>query len=656
MLEHVYLIPLIPLCIAIFILLVGKEDPHSPLPYLAVVGMGLCLLQSLAIFWGVASGQYQLPYQQDWSWFTLGATSGGKPFAWNMPIGVLIDGPAAVMLVVVTFVSFLVHLYSLGYMHDDPRFKRFFAYLSFFTASMLGLVVSSNLFVTFACWELMGVSSYLLIGFWFERQGPPYASKKAFITTKLGDLGLYLALYAIFHYVGSFQIPQIAKAVEAGYIPGFALTAIALGILAGAAGKSAQFPLFIWLPDAMEGPTPVSALIHAATMVAAGIYLVAKTYFIFLGSPVALSVVAWTGALTALMAASMALVAYDIKRVLAFSTVSQLGFMMCALGALGYSPAIFHLTTHAFFKAMLFLCAGSVIHAVHTNDMREMGGLSKKMPITFLTMALGTVAIAGIPPLSGFWSKEAILAAVYEKNPALFFALSAAALMTAFYMTRMVCLTFFGKDRDHEKYHHAHESPATMWVPLVALALPTLAAGWALHHGHFFENLVSFPIPETLKGHAHFPHAYGWIVTGLAACSMALGWHLYGRDDFSTAESIKASCAPIFNLLERRYYLDDLFLALVALSDKLARAAFWFDSNVLDRFFVDGWGLITRIFAEISHHLDALWVDRTVDGFGGLSWDLGVGLRSLVRSGQIQEYLMYVAIAFSLFGMLILSR
>src|SRR3989338_6897629 len=358
MLEHVYLIPLIPLAASLLIIFLGSEGGHSRMPLLSILAMAWCLAQALGIFWQAACGHVHLPYQASWDWFSFPVDAGGKAFSYSMPIGVLIDGAAAVMLVVVTLVSSLVQIYSLSYMHGDPRFKRYYAFLSFFTASMLGLVVSNNLLVTFAWWELVGVSSYLLIGFWFEKPGPVYASKKAFITTKLGDCGLYLALLFIFTKVGSFQITQIQDFVSRGYLAPMAATLIALGLLAGAVGKSAQWPLFIWLPDAMEGPTPVSALIHAATMVAAGIYLVARCYFIFVLSPVAMEAVAWVGLITALLTATMALVAYDIKRVLAFSTVSQLGFMMCALGVGGYKAGLFHLTTHAFFKALLFLGAG----------------------------------------------------------------------------------------------------------------------------------------------------------------------------------------------------------------------------------------------------------------------------------------------------------
>jgi len=404
MIEYAYLIPLIPAAASLIILFGGKEDPHSKMPWLGILAMGACFLMSAAILWSFAAGTLSLPAPEtNWDWFAFATSVGGSHFIWPMKVGVLIDAPAAVLLFVVTLVSLMVQVYSIAYMHDDVRYKRYFAFVSFFTAAMLGLVVSSNLLVGFMCWELMGLTSYLLIGFWFEREGPCEAQKKAFMTTKLGDSGLYLALLLIYAKVGSFQLSQIYYSFNHGLVAPAAATVAALGILLGAMGKSAQAPLMIWLPDAMEGPTPGSALIHAATMVAAGILVVSKTYFIFLAAPAAMEAAAWIGLITAFMAAAMALVSYDIKRVLAFSTVSQLGFMMCALGCGGFTAGLFHLTTHAFFKALLFLGAGSVIHAVHTNDMRQMGGLSKKMMVTFLTMTVAVLAISGIPPFAGYY-------------------------------------------------------------------------------------------------------------------------------------------------------------------------------------------------------------------------------------------------------------
>jgi NADH-quinone oxidoreductase subunit L len=698
MIEHAYLIPLIPFAASLIILFGAKEDPHSPLPWIGIGAMGICLLIALSIFWGFAAGTVALPYEHNWQWFSFATTVGGNSFAYAMPVGVLIDPPTSVVLVVVTLVSLMVQIYSVSYMHDDTRYKRYFAFVSFFTAAMLGLVVSSNLLVTFMCWELMGVASYLLIGFWFERPGPTEAQKKAFMTTKLGDCGLYLALLLIFAKVGSFQLTQIYTAFNLGQIPAAAATAIGIGVLFGAMGKSAQFPLFIWLPDA----TPGSALIHAATMVAAGILVVAKLYFVFIAAPIAMEAAAWIGLATAFLAASMALVTYDIKRVLAFSTVSQLGFMMCALGCGGYTAALFHLTTHAFFKALLFLGAGSVIHAVHTNDMRLMGGLSKKMPITFGTMFIAVLAIAGFPGLAGYFSKDMILGAVWAHNQTMFWILLSAALMTAFYMSRLFFLTFWGDDRDHHKFAHAHESPALITVPLVILAVFSAFSGYGLARNGFIYKAIPKPTVAVMPGaapvavaapaateakpeavaaaaaepapapaaenrveakaegdkheEAELPNWLAMTVIALVLGSMGLAFVLYRGPKFATAEAIRAAFSPVVTVLDRRWYLDDAFLALVALCDQVAALAYWIDANVVDRIFVDGWGLLVRVVAEISNFLDIQLVDGTVDGVGALSNDLGSGLRSLVVDGQVQEYLMYAAIAFSLAATLILTR
>ncbi|MBI4371973.1 MAG: NADH-quinone oxidoreductase subunit L [Elusimicrobia bacterium] len=676
MIEHAYLIPLIPLAASLLVLFGGKEDPHSPMPWVAIGAMAVCLGLSWTIFQGAASGALALPYERNWEWFSFATTLGGKSFIYAMPVGVLIDAPAAVLLVVVSLVSLMVQVYSVSYMHGDPRYKRYFAFVSFFTAAMLGLVVSSNLLVTFACWELMGLCSYLLIGFWFERPGPCEAQKKAFMTTKLGDSGLYVALLLLYAKTGSFQLSQIRLFFEHGYMPAAVATAAALGLLLGAAGKSAQAPLFIWLPDAMEGPTPGSALIHAATMVAAGILLVAKTYFVFLASPVAMEAAAWLGLLTAFLAAAMALVSYDIKRVLAFSTISQLGFMMCALGVGGFTAGLFHLTTHAFFKALLFLGAGSIIHAVHTNDMRLMGGLSKKMPVTFLTMLAAVLAIAGVPGFSGYYSKDMILGAVWEHNRLMFGLLAFTALMTAFYMFRLFFLTFWGEGRDHDRHHHAHESPGLITAPLLVLALLAVFSGFGLSRGHLVERLLPKPVaahpaaetaqaaprpeqsaaPEAARAHpadhahpihhqeAEMPAPLASAVVALVLGAIGLAFLLYRGPTYPIADLLKSRLRPAFALLDRRWYLDDVFLALAALSDRVAALAFWIDANVIDRVFVDGWGLLTRVFAEIGNALDVHLVDSAVDGVGGLAADLGAGLRALVVDGQVQVYLAYAAV------------
>jgi NADH-quinone oxidoreductase subunit L len=652
MLEHVYWIALLPLIASVVILLGSRENTEkSRLPYLGIFTMGWCLLHSVCILAQVLVGKLPEPFYRTVPWFRFGS--------FDMTLGVLIDGTAAFMLVVVTLVSFLVQVYSLGYMHGDPRFKRYYAYLSFFTASMLGLVITSNLFVFFACWELVGVSSYLLIGFWFEKEAPAEAGKKAFITTKLGDLGFYAGLLLLFAYTGTFDLRILPTHFAMGpeHMPEWVPLSVGLLLLFGAAGKSAQVPLFVWLPDAMEGPTPVSALIHAATMVAAGIYLVARTYFVYQAAPLAMDAVAWTGLVTAMMAATMAVTAYDIKRVLAFSTVSQLGYMMLALGVGGYTSGLFHLTTHAFFKALLFLGAGSVIHAVHTNDMRQMGGLSKKMPETFVTMMIGTLAITGFPwVFSGWYSKEAILLDVFKHSPLMWGLALGTAALTSFYMFRLIFMTFLGPSRDHPRWEGAGESPSVMTVPLWILAALSIGSGMLLEHGGAFEkagHYVAVDASEASPGTV--PHWLSWAAVAAFAGGLGAAWRLYATEDPALASALKNNLRPLFDLLEDRYGFDRFFLRLVRLSDDLAAALHWFDDHILDAIFVDGWGLLTRTLAGIHAFFDDFFVDGAVDGVGWVTRDAGWGLSRLVR-GQIQEYLLYVALAVSLFATFIMTR
>ena len=651
MIQSVHLIPLIPLVAAFIILFLGSEGEDSKMPYLGLAAMGWCLLHSTCLFTQALAGTLTLPYYKTIPWFQVGDLA--------MTLGVLIDGPAVTLLFVVTLVSFLVQLYSLGYMHGDPRFKRYYAYLSLFTAAMLGLVVSSNLLVLFSCWELVGLASYLLIGFWFEKPGHAYASKKAFITTKLGDMGFYVGLLLLFASQGTFDLQMLSYRVSQDMMPLEVATAVGFCFLFGAVGKSAQLPLFIWLPDAMEGPTPVSALIHAATMVVAGIYLVARTYFIYAAAPLAMGAVAWVGLLTAFLAATMALTAYDIKRVLAFSTISQLGYMMLGLGTGGYTAALFHLTTHAFFKALLFLGAGSVIHAVHSNDMRDMGELRHKMPVTFITVGIATAAIAGVPFLSGWYSKELILHAVYEHNPAMWVLAVVTAGLTAFYMSRMFFMTFFGRAGDHHKWEHAHESPLTMTVPLGILAFLSLFSGITLEHFHLFEPLVNLerlglhlepavihePPPFLLPGAAVFVALAG--IFGAAS--------LYKDGDFAAAKALRERFAPAVEALEKRWYFDDFFLWLVGLSDQLAAGLFWFDAHIIDAVFIDGWAVVTRLVAAVSEFVDSRFVDGAVDGVGLITQDAGRSLQKLIR-GQTQEYLLYAALSVALLTVFINSR
>ena len=458
MTEFSYLIPLLQLFsfLMIVFFLRWREKVASGFAIsMIVLGwvMSIWVLIETIARYACAHGAHVEPYE----WKVL-LTAFSRA---NLEIGILVDPLTAIMLVVVTTVGSCVQIYSVGYMHGDPKFSRFFAYLSLFLFSMLGLVLANNFFMIFIFWELVGLTSYLLIGFWFEKKVAADAGKKAFITTRIGDLGFIVGLLLIGTYAWTFNYHEVFAAVSGGVIPPEILVVAAIGVFCGAVGKSAQFPLHVWLPDAMEGPTPVSALIHAATMVAAGVYLVARAMDIFVGSAEASFVVATIGLITSFLAATIALTQNDIKRILAYSTVSQLGYMIMALGLYGYDTAhghhspgyyagTFHLMTHAFFKGLLFLGAGSVIHAVHTNDIRDMGGLLKKMPKTGWTFLIASAAIAGIFPLAGFWSKDEIVAATVGHPVFMVFTLLIA-FMTAFYMWRLCFLTYFGEPRDHHR-------------------------------------------------------------------------------------------------------------------------------------------------------------------------------------------------------------
>lgn len=646
MFENAYLIPLLPLAAAAVILLFGRWLPKEGIA-LAIGAAAVNLIYAVSLLVRVMANPAVLPqegiygrfFEMSRDWFTAGQ--------FRMELGVMIDGMAAMMLVVVTLVSFLVQVYSLGYQHGKPRLGRYYAYLSFFTAAMLILVVANNLLQFFIGWELMGLSSYLLIGFEFERPAAAYASRKAFITTRIGDLGFYLGILLLFTALGTANFSIIGVEHVHALGPELA-TAIGLLLFCGAAGKSAQLPLHVWLPDAMEGPTPVSALIHAATMVAAGVFLLARFYFVFAAAPLAQTVVAWTGALTALGAALSALTATDIKKVLAYSTISQLGYMVLAMGVGNHQAGMFHLTTHAFFKALLFLGAGSVIHAVHSNEMPVMGGLGKKMPITFITMTCAWLAIIGFPYISsGFYSKEAILAAVYEKHQYGLFAIAAfTALLTTFYMTRLMILTFIGTPRDKEKFHHAHESGPSMTFPLILLAVLSLVSGFFLHYIWPFEHLV----PNVLAEVAHTAEEHGnghtvVLVTSLAALGLGLlsAYAVYIRrtpDPKALAEKFP----KIHTLLSTRYF-DALYLKLAdLLCFKPAKFLAAFDFEVVDQGLIDGLGALARFMSRVFSWIDDNIVDGVfVNGWGWLSLRAGAGLRAL-QTGIAQNYLLAVAL------------
>jgi NADH-quinone oxidoreductase subunit L len=546
--------------------------------YLSVGAVAVSLLFALTVF---GSPDQDVSF----NWIDLGV--------FQVRIGYLIDGFSKMMLLVVTGVGFLIHVYSIGYMHDDRGRSRYFAGLSLFMFSMLGIVLANNFIMMFIFWELVGVSSYILIGHWFERPSAADAANKALIVNRIGDFGFMLGILMVWSASGTVMFGELtSKWSTLGLGAGYA-TIAALMIFCGAVGKSAQFPLHVWLPDAMEGPTPVSALIHAATMVAAGVYMLARVYFLFAGSAAALAIVLWIGVLTSLLAALMATQQSDIKRVLAYSTLSQLGLMVSAIGLGVPVSALFHLFTHAFFKALLFLGAGSVIHALHNEqNMWQMGGLRKKMPLTFWTFLIGTLALSGCPPLAGFWSKDGIVAAAFEHNAAAGLVITVINFFTAFYMMRLFVVAFLGSARS-EAAEHAHESPPVMAVPLILLAIPSLIAGFPpIEHIFFPMAEEAGPsIPAMLVSVAVF-------IAGIGA-----GFVLY-RSKNSDPVSI-----PLF---ANRFYVDQFYSVLVKWTqDALAGIAAF-----IDRWIIDG-GLVR--------------------GLGGTTWGFGFALRFL-QIGNLQAY------------------
>lgn len=622
----IFILPLAALLLIIF-------SPHwKALPgVIAALAMGAALALSL---WALDSvdqangGRIVFPLHE---WLHVGPV--------NIDAGINLDGLTAIMLVVVTSVSFLVQVYSMAYMAGDGGYWRYFSYMCLFTASMIGLVLFDSLIFVYAFWELVGLSSFLLIGFWFDRPAAAAAAKKAFLVTRMGDLGFLLAIILIFSEIGTFDIPTILDYARGGAIDETVLTLFALGIFAGAAGKSAQFPLHVWLPDAMEGPTPVSALIHAATMVAAGVYLVARMFPVFDYAPDAMAVVGAIGGITALMAALIALVMTDIKRVLAYSTISQLGYMMLALGTGAYVAAMFHLFTHAFFKALLFLGSGSVNHATGTFDMRLMGGLARSMPLTFLTFLIGSLSLAGIFPLAGFWSKDEILAHAWDHERYLFYIALLSAGLTAFYMTRVIILTFLGSYRGgdptalhvpvvhaptvaeesaegHEASEHApprpHESPLLMTLPLLLLAIPAVIAGFA-NQNHDFERLLVGALP--LDYHVDETHFYMNIAvasTIVPVAGIVLAVLIYGVKLLPTA-TLWRLFRPVGAALENRLYIDAFY-------EKVIVGYVFF-----------------RLLGGILSFVDRFVVDGLVNGIGVVARTAGGGLRAL-QTGQFQAY------------------
>jgi NADH-quinone oxidoreductase subunit L len=610
MTELAWLIPVLPL--AAFLIISFITRPWKQLSgYVAVVGSFAAFLLSLPIINEVMArgqGRELFVWENSFTWLPL-------PDGNALQLGILIDPLAAVMLLVVTSVSFLVMFYSQGYMHGDPGYSRYFAFISLFAMSMLGVVLANNLLTVFIFWELVGLSSFLLIGFWYQKPEAAAAAKKAFLVTRLADFGLLTGILLIWSRAGTLEFTALEAMVAAGQFDAGFLSLVGILIFCGAAGKSAQFPFHVWLPDAMEGPTPVSALIHAATMVAAGVYLVARTFFIFEAAPLAMTVVLVIGTFTAIFAASMALVNNDIKRVMAYSTLSQLGYMMLALGAGAKGPAMFHLMNHAFFKAMLFLAAGSVIHSLGTQDLRFMGGLRRYMPITSATMLIGALSLAGFPFItSGFWSKDEILVAAYEHGYYLVFGVGLlTAFLTAFYMFRAWFLAFWGEPRwqiaggsghgghDSHGSHDSHgghgghgggkphESPWVMTVPLIVLAVPSVISGF------WGSPLTGNAFGAFLEGYGGI-HIQPVVIVGSVVAAVGgiyLAWLMYGAKSLSP-ERVAAAFGPIYTILYNKYWVDEAYNWFVRVGVLgLANAMRVFDTYVIDGA-VNGVATVTR--------------------------------------------------------------
>jgi NADH-quinone oxidoreductase subunit L len=649
--EKAWLIPLLPALSFVVILFFGKKLPKGGSESgILAVGTSFVLALIVAAQW-IKDAKIVDDHLVWWS--------NGKA---HITIGQHVDGLTAMMFVVVTFVSLMVHIYSTGYMHGDVRFTYFFAALSLFTASMLFMVLADNLLQLMIGWELVGLCSFMLIGHWFEEKNNSSAALKAFFTTKFGDIGLMLGTITLFFAAGqTFHIETINKLALEHDISHSLLLAGGLLLFLGVMGKSAQFPLHIWLPDAMAGPTPVSALIHAATMVVAGVYLVARVYGVFWeGFSIGhggLNFVALIGGITMIIAAGLAFVQDDIKRVLAYSTVSQLGYMVTALGVGAWTAGVFHLFTHAAFKALLFLGSGSVIHAVHSNNMSEMGGLKKYMPTTFVTFVIGTLALAGIFPLAGFWSKDEILLGASKNGyPLLLTFGTIGAFMTAAYMGRCVYLTFFGEYRGHG---HPHESPRSMTVPLVLLAIPSVLIGLlnaSAFHIEKFAHWVRFEVP----GVEFEPpeHAFNWglagistlvAVGGLVVATMVFYWrNAPAKGAWKRVPAFRA----LNTFLVEKYYLDRLFVDGVVGSIKgpIARAVYWTNQNILDGI-VNGVGVGAKLVGRFTYDvIDQKGVDGIVNGIGVSASETG-GVLRLVQSGRVQQYALMLFAAVGLLGL-----
>ncbi|MBD1429276.1 NADH-quinone oxidoreductase subunit L [Sphingobacterium litopenaei] len=637
MMELIWLIPLIPL---LGFIINGLGQYNFSKFVIGLIGCGTVLcsfLLSCSLFGQVLNarnaGEDAATVYHLFDWLTVGD--------FNLKFSFLLDPLSSIMLLIVTGIGFLIHLYSYCYMHSDESFGRFFAYLNLFIFFMLLLVLGSNYLIMFIGWEGVGLCSYLLIGFWYKNSSYASAAKKAFVMNRIGDLGFLIAVFAIIATFGTVEYAEVFSKASEFPLGDATLLLITLLLFIAATGKSAQIPLFTWLPDAMAGPTPVSALIHAATMVTAGIYMIIRSNILFTLSPLTLQIIAVIGVTTALVAAFIAVTQNDIKKVLAYSTVSQLGYMFLGLGVGAYTAAFFHVLTHAFFKALLFLGAGSVIHGMdHEQDVRKMGGLKKYMPITYATMLIGTIAIAGIPPFSGFFSKDEILAFSFESNPILWGLGFVGAIFTAYYMFRMLFLTFFGKFRGtEEQAHHLHESPVQMTLPLIVLAVLSVVGGVinlpsALGGGHWLANFLSpiFTYTNARLPEVHLEHSTEYIlmaVSALAAIIMAVvAYQKYvKKSDVPQEDGMEQGA--LYNLSYNKLYFDELYNAL----------------------FVKPLNSLSKILYKI---VDKGTIDGIVNGVADLINASGRGIRQL-QSGYVGFYIIMMvlgAAAILLYGLL----
>jgi NADH-quinone oxidoreductase subunit L len=591
--QQLWLIPALPLVGFLINGIFGRRLSKAIINTIAIGSVLLSFAWALKVVMALGEMRFSEHY---FNWIVAGGFNVGFDFA--------VDRLTAVMLLVITGVGSLIHIYSIGYMAHDGGYARFFAYLNLFMFFMLTLVLAANYLVLFVGWEGVGLCSYLLIGFWFHKKSATNAGNKAFIVNRIGDYGFSLAMLMIVVQFGTLDFSTVFGAAASK--PDAVLTTIALLLLVGACGKSAQFPLYVWLPDAMEGPTPVSALIHAATMVTAGVYVIARSFPIYIHAPSALDLVAFIGLFTAFFAATIGLAQNDIKKVFAYSTVSQLGYMFLGLGAGAFSSGIYHLMTHAFFKALLFLGAGSVIHALSgEQDMRKMGGLRKKIPVTFWTLMCAAVAISGVPFTSGFFSKDAILVAAYHHAPWMYWAGTFTAGLTAFYVFRAMFLTFFGEYRGHE---HPHESPRVITIPLMALAALSLAGGY-----------IRIPVwLEKFFPAAQAPEESSLVVISVAAglIGIALAWLMYIAKP-ALADSVASRFGVLYRLVYNKYFVDEIYNAVVVKP------------------------LVAGSRVVLWRGVDAGLIDGAVNGVGSQSQGLG-GWLKLFQSGNIRSYATWV--------------